>query len=917
MNFKRSKVATALAAMAGLGGALAMTAVNAQQAPAPAQGTPEIKIEVTGSAIRRVEGETALPVQIITRDEIEKTGATTAMQLMQTVSANNSLGSLNLTSGVGISSANGEQSISLRGLSPQHTLVLINGHRIEGFPGEGPGVAGQNLSAIPISAIERVEVLKDGASAIYGSDAVAGVVNFITRSDYTGGEVTGYYAVPSGPGDGKQWTGNGTLGFGNLDKDKYNVFATLSYLHQNSLLQKDRNYSNSSFNDSTGQFLLSSNQFPGNITTGGIGVVNHGIPNQVQGSNGCGFSRNIVSQVYGPLGCWFDPARAPGVEMIPDEKTWNAFAKATVQLNDNWQADLTGLYSHDESHLIIQPGPISSSLTYGPFGTIQYTTITLQPDSPFYPHAEAAAAGVDGKPLNVKYRSFENGNRDTTDTNEHKQIIANLQGSINNWDVRASGYYTEGTTKENINGGFQDLRKMLPILNSGVVDFFNFNTPDIVHLLHTADFTGSTLDSTNKVYGAEARASGDIFKLPAGTVQFSAGASLQKQTFDQVFPSALQGGYITGFGGTNGNDNGSRTQYAAYAEFNVPIVKTLEGDVQVRYDHYSDFGSTTNPKYMLRWQPTKALLFRGSWGTGFLAPSLYQLHAQESAVSAYESDPIRCPVTHSTDDCHQQFPISGYGNANLKPEKSEQATAGVVFSPTPNVSGSLDFFRYNVSDFITNGISPSVILNPNFYNQYSNLVTRGAPTPDFPDLPGRIANINGNWINLGAVRIQGVDVSAHYRAPEYNWGRLTFDINGTYFFKWDSENPDGSFASSVSNNYGTATTGVLPRWKHYATLTWDRGPWSATLAQTFQTAYVDQFLDFHGQTRKVGSLSIWDLQTTYSGVKNMKLTLGVKNLLNTNPPATNEFVSFIAGFDPSYYDPRGQFFYGSINYKFK
>lgn len=916
MNFKRNKVASALAYLAGFGGALVVSGVHAQQT---AQGSnPDIRVDVTGTAIRRVEGETALPVTVITRDQIDKSGATNTMELLRIVSANNSLGANNLSSNIGTASY-GAQTISLRALSGGRTLVLLNGHRLDAFAGEQPAVLGTNIAAIPFAAIERVEVLKDGASALYGSDAIAGVINFITKSDYTGAEVTAQYGTPTRAGGGDQYSGSGSFGIGNLDKDKYNLFVTLSYQHQKSLDDNQRNFSNSSFNDATGLFALSSNTFPGHVTTGGIGVVNHGVPNEVRGSNGCGFSRNIVSEVYGPLGCYYDPSAAPGVESIPDDKNYNAFAKGTIQLNDNWQADLTGLYSHDASHLIIQPGPISNVFTFGPELPAQRSTITLLPSSPFYPHAEAAAAGVDGQPLNVRYRTYENGMRDTTDTNEQGQVIAAVHGSIKDWDVDASAFYGEAKTSENVNGGFQDYRLLMPLLNSGTVNLFGFNTPAVVQQLRATNFTGNALDATDKFYGGDAKISGEVFKLPAGPVSVAFGAHTQKQTREENFAEALQGGYVTGFGGTSRDVSGSRTQWATFAEVNVPIVKTLEGDAQVRYDHYSDFGGTTNPKFSLRWQPTKTLLFRSAWGTGFLAPTLYELNTplNTAVTQSGLTDPIRCPVTHDTGvDCRTQFGLAIGGNANLKPEESEQFSAGVVIEPTPAASLSVDYFKINLKNQITDGINPAVILGD--LGKYGQFVVRGPVDPNFPNLPGPIAYVNDSFINIGGIRIQGLDVDGRVKLPEYNWGRLTFEINGTYYLRWDSQNPDKTWSGNVSNEFGSAVTGVVPRWKHYATLTWDRGPWSATVAQSFQSSYTDQGGVFiTGDPRTVGSMSLWDLNGTYSGFKNTKLTLGVKNLFDTNPPATNQTGSFVNGYDPSYYDARARFVYGSVSYKFK
>jgi len=358
---------------------------------------------------------------------------------------------------------------------------------------------------------------------------------------------------------------------------------------------------------------------------------------------------------------------------------------------------------------------------------------------------------------------------------------------------------------------------------------------------------------------------------------------------------------------------------------NIPIVKTLEGNVAVRYDHYSDFGSTTNPKFSLRWQPLQSVLVRGSYGTGFLAPTLYQSFTpQFGGVSLPgQTDPIRCPVTNDTGlDCDTQFNVLFGGNAQLKPEESEQATLGFVFEPIPGASFSIDYFKINLKNAIQTGIAVPTILAD--LSQFGSLVTRGPDDPNFPGLPGRITSIDQTYINLGAERIQGLDIEAHYRAPTTDWGRLSFNLAGTYYLRYDVQRPDGSYYGQVGNMLNSIlnslNTGVIPRWKHYASMTWDQGPWPATIAQTYQTSYTDYAFDGTSDdccARTVGGMSIWDLQGSYTGFKNWKLALGVKNMFDTNPPRSNQQGTFVVGFDPTYYDPRGRFVYGAVTYTFK
>jgi iron complex outermembrane receptor protein len=765
-------------------------------------------------------------------------------------------------------------------------------------------VQGVNLAVIPLSAIERVEVLKDGASAIYGSDAIGGVINFILRQDYKGAEASVFYGAPTRSGGGAQTTLTGAVGFGDLAKDRYNFVISASYNDQKNLDQRDRNFSNTSYRPDIGLNALSSNSFPARITTGGIGVP--GTPDHC-----------APSTFFADLGgCYYDPSSQKGVEMIPDDKLLNIFASGKYQFNRDWQGYATALYAHDETRYRIQPVPLSSIFPYGPTLNIP-GNITLMPSSPFYPHDLAQQAGVDGQPLDIRYRAIENGLRDTTDTNENWQMVAGVKGAWKDWDWDGSFFYSEGQTKQKLNGGFPDLTQLYPLLNSGTVNFFGPNTPDITSQLVATNFNGQTFSGTSKNYGVQGKTSGDIWQLPAGPLALAVGAEVRREQLTQNAAPILATGTIAGYGGNVLDVAGSRNIYAAFGELNVPIVKTLEGTAALRYDHYSDFGSTTNPKFSLRWQPTRSLLLRGSYGTGFLAPSLYQLFTPPigGVTQPGLTDPIRCPVTHDTAlDCSTQFNVLFGGTAALKPEQSEQTTAGFVIEPIPNASFSIDYFKINLKNAIVDGIPPLTILGD--LGEFGSLVTR-APSEPGSTLPGHITSILQTFINVGAERLQGLDIEGHYRAPMKRWGRLSFNLAGTYYLRYDTQNPGGSYTGSVGTTFGTVSTGVIPRWRHYASATWDQAPWSATLAQTYQTSYTDQQTDFNGNLRAVGSLSLWDLQGSYSGFRNWKLALGVKNLFDRDPPVSSNLSTFISGLDPSYYDPRARFVYTTVTYKFK
>ena len=901
MNFQRSKVATALAYILGVGGAVSLTAANAQSS------SPDIRVEVTGSNIKRVEGEGALPVQVITREEINRTGSTTVTDIMQYISSNTTVGMTSIANTIG-SQTNSVQTASLRGLGGQNTLVLLNGKRLTQASGEIQGVYGVNLDSIPFSAIERVEVLKDGASAIYGSDAIGGVINFITRNDYRGIEATAYYGAPTRGGGGEIGSATLSAGFGDLSKDRYNVWGSLYYNKQQSLDQNKRDFSRSSYFPDTGPVGVSGTTFPAFITTGGIGSFQY--PN-------CSPSIPIPGGVIAAVDrCFFDPAAADGVNSIPEVETISFFGSGKFQINADWQAYATGAWTRVDNNYVIQPTPLGNAILYGPTGDIP-ATITIKPTSPFYPTAAAIAAGVNGQPLNLRYRAYPLGLRDQEDVNTQWQGVLGIKGSRWNWDFDFDVAYSHSKTTQQPNRGFARYTEILPVLNGDLVNPFGPQTEAGQAAVNAVQFTEKAFEGESSGYVFEGKASGDIWKLPAGPLSLAAGYQVGRQELKQSFNPALQIGDVTGYGGNNLDINADRTYYALFTELAVPIVRNLEGTLALRYDHYSDFGDTVNPKVALRWNPTQQLLLRGSWGTGFVAPTLTQAYgANTVGLSAPGlADPLRCPVTGDTIDCLNQFNVVFGGNSALKPQKANQWQVGFVLEPVKEFSLGVDYFDIDVKDLFSNGPSPDTILSD--LGRYGSLVTRGPVQPAFPNIPGPIVSIDQRFINLGEVRIKGFDIDARASLPPTAFGRFDLTFNGTYYQTYDVQQTDGTFAGFVANQLGSPVTGVQPRWKHYATGTWTYGPWSTTLGHSYTTSYVDVQTDAEDNPRRVGSMSLWDLYGAYTGFKNWKLVLGVKNLFDTNPPFTNQQNSFQLGYDPTVYDARARFVYGSVTYTFK
>jgi len=369
---------------------------------------------------------------------------------------------------------------------------------------------------------------------------------------------------------------------------------------------------------------------------------------------------------------------------------------------------------------------------------------------------------------------------------------------------------------------------------------------------------------------------------------------------------------------------GSRNVGALYGELSIPVLKSLEASVAVRYDHYSDFGGTTNPKIALRWQPTRSLLLRGSWGTGFRVPTLSDLFQPLTTnfVAPFD-DPLRCPVTGSENDCGAEFKMKFGGNPQLQPEKSTQWGVGFVADPLPGLSASADYYWVEIRNLIDT-LPPEVIFG-DYAHWAPTKVVRKPPTAEdaAAGIPGAIDFLIGDQINFGRLQTSGVDVDVRYRTPATALGRFTLGLTGTYVIEYNRTGINTPLFPTAVGTRGP--DGAVSRWRSYATLDWMYGAWGATLANTYQSGYSEpcnkdsdgNSLDASGcDTRRVGSYSVWDIQGPYTGQKNLTLSLGIRNLLDTPPPVTNQGNTFQVGMDPNYGDPRGRMYYGTVRYAF-
>ncbi|MFO1340079.1 MAG: TonB-dependent receptor [Burkholderiaceae bacterium] len=914
---------------------LAALPAAAQQA-APPQETQ--RVEITGSSIKRTDAETALPVQVISREEIQRSGAVNTEELLKSVAALASSGQITASGAAGATTG-GISSVSLRGLTSVRTLVLLNGRRIApygiGFTGDSVSV---DVNSIPLAAIERVEVLKDGASAVYGSDAVAGVINFILRKDYVGGEL-GLDVGRSQHGGADADRVTASWGTGDLTTDRYNLMLVGMVQREGALFGRDRDFARRSYSLSANNDNTSAHTFPANlIVLDSVG--NAGNP----AAPACPGPYALNTPFTDGSGlCAFDPS--PMVGLLPKTNRASLFGSAHFMLGENTEAFIEASYNRNEINTVIQPVPFSFIFALPPNNPLYNlppyngffpdgtptgltpgtSTIIMMPSSPYYPAAYVRTLMGNPNdplpPITILYRSAVTGMRDITDISESPRLAGGLRGTLGDWDYETALLLSSSRVREHVNGGFPANSKILPILNSGNVNFWGPNTPDIDAQLRDTNYIGDAYRVRSDLTSLTGHVSRDLMPLGGGALALALGAEWrdEKYLFD---PSpTIQSGDISGYGGNFLVTDRSRQVGAAYVELVAPLLKSLELNAAVRYDRYQGVGASTTPKLSLRWQPVSELVLRGSVGKGFRAPSLQDLYLPNTTgvTPSGLSDPLRCPTTGSASDCSTQFNVLFGGNAALDPERSTNMTLGAVIAPTNKLSLSMDFFKIDLKDTIVNGVAPAVILGD--LSKYGSLVTRGPADPNFPGLPGPIVQINQTNINLGESRVSGIDADARATWPLGDWGKLSATASATYFIKFDVQNPDGSFTGGVDVT-NSATSGVVPRWKHRLALDWDIGHWGFTLAESFQKHYHDLPATNDPATAKprtVADYDIWDGQLRYSGFKSTMLKFGVRNLFDRDPPYSNAGggTNFQGGYDATYADPRGRFFYVAAEYQFK
>jgi iron complex outermembrane recepter protein len=950
--FHRTKICTAVL--------LAVTA-NAwvQETPDNVQ-----RVEITGSAIRRLEAEGALPVTVISRDAIDKTGAASVTELIQKLPAMTG-GNFQQSSSSVNGNGNGTTTAAIHALDQKYTLVLLNGRRIAPFGGFGAsgGDGAVNLESLPLDAIERVEVLTDGASALYGSDAIAGVVNFITKKNLTDGAMFVNVSHPTMAGGGK-WSAGISKGFGDLDRDSNNLLLSYSHDEQKKLMASQRAASRRggliAFTID-GQPVIydqtSRNSLPGNVYM------------DKKNPDGSGASFNAYYDLNG--NCGKDPAvfvsgtkcrtnYATTVEDIPGSKRDSVFVSDHFKVNANTTLFAEAMWSKFDMTASFAPSAQPMGLGDDDLPGQPLNNLWTKYVVPYLQRTGNTSTGA-----TLNYRSMEAGGRtDEWETVAHHFVLG-AEGSAFDWDYSASLTFSSNQDKDGLAGGYLDFTKFVNLISSGAYDPM---VPIAGQSLAAAQLHGTFLHSKISQNVLSLHASRELFALPGGQSSLGMGVDLTDQSLKQDTSDLAEFG--NGTSGQVGKTDyavggfygyvpmkASRKNYGAFAELLLPIAKKTEVTASMRFDRYDrvhndmpftqvpnslsplpaeeEGNSFSRPTFKLsfRTEPVDNLLLRGSFGTGFKAPSVNQV-AAPLAFSTNTSGSYVCPVPtaavcQASGGGTEQWDLISVGNPNkgaagLRAESSQQWTFGERWEPVKTFSVGFDYWGVKLKNQILSGMPEGYA----FANAASLSDLFVVPYRD-PSGAQTVALIQKPF-NAGSANYQGVDWEFNFNTNT-SFGKVTADLSGTHMLKSDYQLPGGK--QTDLGKFG-GDNNVVFRDIFRIALGLQYGDFTHTLMLNHKSGYADQAFTADSQNvsqllpdgsegdgvayaGRVPSYTLVDWQTRWQATKGLRVTFGITNLFNTKPPLTLKVVGGNqVGYDGRYADPTGRALVAGVSYKF-
>ncbi|MGH8254870.1 MAG: TonB-dependent receptor plug domain-containing protein [Steroidobacteraceae bacterium] len=907
----------------------------AQTTPPPAAATATAPLQlqtvvVTGTMIARPAAETAEPITILQATALKNQGIVNVEQAVDQISANVPA-AFNIAQSVGQFTGGGSF-VNLRDLGRARTLVLLDGQRLAVNATTGSGV---DISGIPFSAIQSVQVLRDGASSLYGSDAIAGVVNFITNKNYQGAEVDVTYDRPQEAG-GSSGDVNFILGHGDLVSDGYNFMITGSFSRQDELKAQQRSFSATGINIPQG--LDNTNgigTWPGTVIDGAGNEWQVGYP-------ACAGDPLYLSRQNGE--CLYEYSAA--TDIIPVSSEASGMASLTKTLGENNQVRLQYFYTR------------SKVTDWG--GAMFYAYAMTPQNNPLY-YPTASELGCVGTctapdltdPMNV-YWSDPNNNRYFGNTNTEQRALLTFTGTDFGWNYTANLNYSQNKAVEETVADLPNLAALAdgtvttitgatPLLNN-LINPFGAQTAAGQALINSSYINAPLSTGKDKLWSVDGHAShelGDAFH--AGTpATVAVGFTFGGESFNSATtPAAAILGPATGF--LPAFVHGSRTSQALFAELDVPMSSHLDVDVSAREDRYSDFGQTTNGKLSVRYQPSRFVTFRGSASTGFRAPTLVNLYAPNvlgatggtmglgthasgygNAVCAAELAAGNFNSTEWTESvCDNQGLQLNGGNRSLKAETSENFDIGVIVEPIRNMGITLDYYRILLKNAISGIPYSAIYANPaafpsqfvlNSAGSLSESISLGSECPTFT--ASTCGYVLQQAVNTGFITTDGIDLSVNY-TQHTPIGTFAEDLEGTAITQFHDQLYTGGPVLNLVGWYNSGNQPAL-RWQHTLRVTWisPDGMWGAGVNNRLMSRYIDQLPDGNGNPRNVGTDSTWDVYGSYKPIRQLTVLLGIRNLLNKNPPFSNQLGNWPTGYNPVYSNPLLRTFYINLKYKF-
>jgi outer membrane receptor protein involved in Fe transport len=889
-----------------------VSAEPAQESPFPDTAEAE-RVVVTGTNINVSDSPPFVPETLFNREAVERSGSRSLGDFFQSLPQNSGP---TFTENQNESLAPGGAAVALRGLGPDATLVLINGRRVAPYPFAQNGItAFVDLNSIPLAAIRQIDILRDGASAIYGTDAIAGVVNVRFLEKYDGAMVTVGYGNTTDT-DTSEYRASLITGFSD-ERRGTELVLVADYFHREALFQTDRYFSRSiDQRRQGGSSFLSSVANPGTVFDPVTGD-----PLRVP-ANSDGTPE--VSE-FTPVRNRFD--RAPFQPLVPETERFGFTTRAKVRLAPAVDLFTEFGYRNTFTTQQLSPAPIEGDVE----------NISVPAANPFNPF---------GADVLFRYRVTEAGPRVDEIDSDFFRAVAGLNIDLpGRWDLETALLFSQTNTEVH---GFNNLSRsavLAALADTNPATSFNvFGAGNNVNNPATIQsfLVTTTREGKSTLFGTDAKMNGPLFSLPAGDLLTAFGMEFRHEDLEDHFDPFSASGGVIDLNSTSAS--GDRDIVAGFAEFYAPIISNamaipgihkLEAQFALRGENYSDFGSTVNPKIGLAWQPVPDwLLVRGSWSTGFRAPSLVQSSTGSLTFSQELRDTTRFAVTGAPEDESQSLQILSGGNPNLDSEDSRNFSTGFVLTPPvlPGVTLSADYFHIEIENSIAS-LDPQFILDNE--GDFPGLVVRAPPSAGDIALgiPGDVLLINTSFQNLGFIQVQGIDASLEYITPKTSAGSFTFRIDGAYMLSFEQQSSEGQPVRELVGTF------ARPQFRGRAQAGWRIGGFEAIA--TFH--YIDSYEDLPAD-RTVDYSTTVDLLLEYRFAKAEKrvtptdnkadsgknivesitqtprsrwleglaVRAGVRNLFDDPPPFANN----TAGYPVPLEDPRQRFVFIDIEKKF-